>query len=197
MRRTAYPIIVVLVLTLSASLSMGAETPRADSTHGIPRERLMEFWEAYTVSSMHYGDNDVPIRIVGYFGRLDSTGSAFNAAMGFIEAKMCQGLKVVNGHLNFAITPYGSIEVINGRYYPDVQVSVKPQIDSMAAIGIVRDSLTHASGETGALECGLSILPRGGSFLLVWQVDQPDRPGRIEPMFVDAHSGEILPRRLF
>jgi hypothetical protein len=67
----------------------------------------------------------------------------------------------------------------------------------MSAAGIVRDSLTHADSEPGTLECGLCILPQGDSFLLVWQVDQPDRPGRIEPMFVDAHSGEIIPRNRF
>ena len=86
MCRAIRPIIVLMSLALLVPPATGSDAPHADSASAVSRERLMEFWDTYDISSMHYGAYGVPSRIVGYFGRVDSTGSAVNAAIGFVEA---------------------------------------------------------------------------------------------------------------
>ena len=227
MRPTLRHIALLLGVLLLVAPSIGHSGTLPDTVRGIPQERFMEFWSAYMVSKLHYGEDNVPSMVVGFFGELDSNSSPANVAMGFLETnrdifriddvqselafdtiethadgsrtivlqQMCQGLKVVGCHLDFEATSKASIEEINGRFLPNVQVSVQPSIDSATAVGIAYDSLKSAGVKSRGLSGTLSILPQNSAFLLVWQIDgvPPSKPGiRAEPIYVDAHSGAIV-----
>jgi len=220
--------IAILSLLVAGVAPVAHAGTLPDSVKGIPQERFMEFWSTYMVSTLHYGDEDVPSRIVGFFGEVDSTSeSAFNGAIGFLETnrdvfrihdvqselvpdtieyqdnggrtivlqQMCQGLKVVNCQLQFAVTPESSMELISGRYLPPAEVSVDPEIDSVTALEIVRDSLAQNSPGADGMAGTLCILPDHKTFRLVWEVARPSSSGgikRLFPIYVDAHSGAIV-----
>ena len=219
--------ILLPALLLAGLSSQALSGTLPDTVRGIPQERFMEFWSTYMVSKLHYGADNVPSQLVGFFGEIDPNSSPANVAMGFLETnrdifriddvqselafdtvethadgsrtivlqQMCQGLKVVGCHLDFEATPKSSIEQINGCFLPNVQVSVKPSIDSATAVGIVYDSLKSAGVKPGGLRGTLCILPQIRSFLLVWQIDgiPSTRAGkRAKPIYVDAHSGAIV-----
>jgi len=85
MRHNLRPIVLLIGLVLPAVTTPGYAGTLPDSVKGIPQARFMEFWSTYMVSTLHYGDENVPNRIVGFFGEIDSTQSPVNAVLGFLE----------------------------------------------------------------------------------------------------------------
>lgn len=157
-----------------------------DST-GSPANAVLGFLET---NGDIFRIDDVGAELV-----LDTIVTRDDGSRTIVLQQVCQGLSVVGCHLDFGVTPESSIERINGRFLPDVRVSVKPQIDSVTAIGIASDSLKSAGLKADGLTGTLCILPQRDSFRLVWQIDglrlsDPAHPR--ESVYVDAHSGEIV-----
>jgi len=105
-------------------------------------------------------------------------------------------LRVENAELLVHILSDGTIDMVNGSYYPHIDIPVEPSIHSDEAYSIaVRDL-----GEDVVLFDDpteeLVVLPREGDFYLSWKIFIPaEQPFGEWIFFIDALTGEILEKR--
>jgi bacillolysin len=100
------------------------------------------------------------------------------------------GVKIFHGQLIVHFNSDGSIESINGTYYPTPELNTTPAIDIQTAIGIGKSKLRvyKSSGESAEL----NIYSEGPSLLLVYAISLPSYSNPMMTVFVDAFNGKVI-----
>lgn len=121
------------------------------------------------------------------------TASSFNDKLGATHIKYQQqinGIKIYQGQLIVHISKNGSIESVNGRYYPTPSVNLVPAIDKSSAILSAKNSLKNYREEKQSAE--LCLYEKNGLLNLTYEVSLPNFSYPEMKVFVDASSGEIV-----
>ncbi len=106
-----------------------------------------------------------------------------------------QNLPVKGAQYMVHVRNDGRVEMANGRYYPDISVSVQPQIDSTVAI---QTSETHfpvpvSSGEVHSSRLVIYPGRAGKTFYLAWKIHLwTPKAGYDRLFYVDARNDSLL-----
>ncbi|MBD3224261.1 MAG: T9SS type A sorting domain-containing protein [Caldithrix sp.] len=107
-----------------------------------------------------------------------------------------QGIPVEEAQYKVHIRKNGRVDMINGFYYPEINISITPSISSNKAIEIVKNDLTivNPSGQSSTTQ--LVIFPtQEDKFRLVWKVIFfAEQPFTDWLYYVDAGSGQVVER---
>ncbi|MDI6804791.1 MAG: M4 family metallopeptidase [Bacteroidota bacterium] len=113
--------------------------------------------------------------------------------MGMTHIKYQQqvnGVKIFQGQLIVHFNSDGSIECVNGRYFPTPDMNNTPKIDNLSAIQIAKKSLSNYKSTGEAAE--LNIYSKGVKLLLVYAVSLPSYSNPMMTVFIDANTGEVI-----
>ncbi len=104
-----------------------------------------------------------------------------------------QGVPVIGADLIAHFTPDGALKTVNGYYFHDIELGVKPAISSDDAVVTASEDLRSFFGEGKPTRPELVVFPWESQYFLCWRLFlMSDTPmGRWE-YFVDAHSGKII-----
>ncbi len=125
-------------------------------------------------------------------------------------------VKVSRGHFKVVFNAAGKLSGITGVFSPNVNLSPKPSIDSMGAIGIAKRDINYTPKEEKLafekwgdiptpkgikkgkppVNASLLVIPFKEQYRLVWIIGlaKADSPG-IWEFWIDAHSGAILQKK--
>ncbi|MDI6804576.1 MAG: M4 family metallopeptidase [Bacteroidota bacterium] len=100
------------------------------------------------------------------------------------------GVKIFHGQLIAHFNSDGSVESVNGRYYPTPDINTIPSIDIHTALQIAKDKLGsyQSTDEKGEL----NIYSQGPRLLLVYVVSLPSHSNPMMTVFIDALNGEVI-----
>ncbi len=104
-----------------------------------------------------------------------------------------RGVPVIGASLIAHFTPDGTLKTVNGHYYHDINLDVKPVITSDEAVATASEDLKTFFGEGNPTPPELVVFPWENRYYLCWRFFlMSDTPmGRWE-YFVDAHTGKII-----
>jgi len=104
--------------------------------------------------------------------------------------QVINGLKIFQGQLIVHFNSDGSIESVNGRYFPTPEINTVPAISKEAAISAAENSLSHYKPASKSAE--LMIYSKGVQLLLVYAVRLPSYEKPMMLVFVEAQNGKII-----
>ncbi|MCX6150797.1 MAG: M4 family metallopeptidase [Ignavibacteriales bacterium] len=100
------------------------------------------------------------------------------------------GVKIFHGQLIVHINPDGSVESVNGRYYPTPDINTTPLLNTLSAINIAKNKLGNYKSEKEFAE--LNIYDKNNTLVLVYEVSLPSYYNPNMQIFIDANTGEII-----
>lgn len=87
----------------------------------------------------------------------------------------------------------GRVDMANGRYYPDIDISTSPSVSKTSAVDAARSELELPTGTVLQSSAELVIYPTDEQFRLAWELVLFSEEPLTDWFFmVDANSGEIL-----
>ncbi len=104
--------------------------------------------------------------------------------------QMRNGLKVFQGQLILHFNADGSIESMNGEYYPTPIMNTTPSLNSENAIRIAINKLSNYQSSSKSAE--LMIYFKENRLLLVYSVKLPSPAKPNMTVYIDAHTGEVI-----
>ncbi len=111
-----------------------------------------------------------------------------------------EGIRVYAGGVVFRFDKSGTLLLVSGDTYPDIDINPCPFFDANIAVDIARErlGLSDMPGRVGEVELFVLPLPSkaGMEYILAWQVcifsDSQIRGPGSNALFIDAHSGEVV-----
>jgi bacillolysin len=100
------------------------------------------------------------------------------------------GVKIFHGQLIVHFNTDGSIESVNGTYFPTPEINTNPAIDKQIAIGIAKSNLGEYKPSSESAE--LKIYSEGPRLLLVYSIHLPSYSNPMMTIFVDALTGKVI-----
>ncbi len=100
------------------------------------------------------------------------------------------GIKIFQGQLYVHFNADGSIESVNGRYFPSQNLNAVPSLKSDDAIRIAKDHLKNHRSENQKAET--IFYEKEGKLILTYAVKLPTFYKPNMTVFVDANTGEII-----
>ena len=100
------------------------------------------------------------------------------------------GIKIFGAELIVHFNNDGSIESVNGRYYPTPEIDLNPSLDSYSALAAAKRKLGKYKPDSQSAE--LIIYTGGNIFNLAYEVKLPSFGNPKMTLFVDAFNGSIL-----
>lgn len=104
------------------------------------------------------------------------------------------GVPVEGGEYRVHIQENGSVDMVNGHYYPNISISTESSISSDAAISVGKSDLMLSGADENMTKAELVIYPQNDStFTLTYKTQlYSNEPLASWLYYVDAHTGEIL-----
>lgn len=107
--------------------------------------------------------------------------------------QMYKGVPVFKGDYQVHIRPDGRVDMANGHYYPDIEVSTSPSVSAASAVQTAKNDLSSQVDLTKDPQTTLMIYrePEEEAFRLAWRIviEEPENSWRY---FVDANNGQVL-----
>jgi bacillolysin/thermolysin len=100
------------------------------------------------------------------------------------------GVKIFHGQLVVHFNPDGSIESVNGRYFPTPEINTNPKLSPADAIQIAKEKLGDYKSSSENSE--LNIYSRGVKLHLVYAVHLPSYSNPTMMVFIDANDGKVI-----
>lgn len=100
------------------------------------------------------------------------------------------GIKIFQGQLVVHFNTDGSIESVNGRYFPTPEMDTNPKLSSSDAIRIAKENLGNYKSSSEKAE--LNIYSRGVKLHLAYSVHLPSYSHPMMTVFVDANNGKVI-----
>jgi bacillolysin len=104
--------------------------------------------------------------------------------------QVINGIKIFQGQLIVHFNSDGSIESVNGRYFPTPEINTIPAISKEAAISTSEKSLKHYNPTSKSAE--LMIYSKGVQLFLVYAVKLPSFETPMMLVFIDAQNGKVI-----
>lgn len=103
------------------------------------------------------------------------------------------GIPVYEAEFKVHLRPDGRVDMANGTYYPNIEVSTSPSVSESEAERMVQSDLGLAPETTLQSTATLVVYRKDEQFHLVWKVILFSKQAGVDWIYmVDAHSGEIL-----
>ncbi len=119
-----------------------------------------------------------------------------------------RGVDVYQGVMYAHFTPSGHLKFVNGEFYPDIDLSTTPSIDSSAAVGIAKRDLNYTDenekrerrfeaslgSNRAPVNASLVVAYFQDCYHLIWVIDISGMAslGGAWVYWVEAHTGAIL-----
>lgn len=104
-----------------------------------------------------------------------------------------KGVPVYEAEYKVHLRPDGRVDMANGTYYPNIEVSTNPSISKSGAIEAARSDFELPQGAELQTRAELVIYPTEKQFRLAWKLILfSEKPVTDWFFMVDARSGEIL-----
>ncbi len=157
----------------------------AQKTSGSEAERAIAFFEA----------NRGAYKMVSPADEL-TVARTDRDELGMTHVRLHQnykGVPVIGANLIAHFTPDAALKTVNGHYYHDINLDVKPAVAADDAVTSASDDLRSFFGEGKPTRPELVVFPWEDQYYLCWRLFlMSDTPmGRWE-YFVDAHTGKVV-----
>jgi Zn-dependent metalloprotease len=106
---------------------------------------------------------------------------------------MVHGVPVYEAQYVVHLKRNGQVDMVNGRYYPDIKVSSSPSISKAVAIQTAQADLKTGRNARLKTTHKLVIYHSNNKFHLAWKLTLFSKKQGLDWLYiVDAHSGEVL-----
>lgn len=103
-----------------------------------------------------------------------------------------EGVPVYSAEYYVHIGSDNRINMVNGKYFPNIQANVNPTLTDSEAINYAETQVTIQGPLSSQETVELVLYPVEDSFILVWKVILPNVPYAIWRCFVNASNGQTL-----
>jgi len=110
--------------------------------------------------------------------------------------QMAGSVPVYEAQYKVHLRPGGRVDMANGTYYPDMDISTRPSVSKSQAATTARSDLGIATGQDLQTTSELVVYPSKEQFHLAWKLILfSEDPSADWFYMVDAHSGTILEKQ--
>lgn len=163
------------------SVTGGISKAYEGTPEAIARQFLMDYSDLFSMKS--------GLSNLEYEETITSTGTHT-----VVLKQYHNGVLVEGGEYRVHIQENGSVDMVNGHYYPNIFISLEPSIMGEAAISVGKSDSKLPGADESMTKAELVIYPLNDStFTLAYKTQlYSNEPLASWLYYVDAHTGEIL-----